>query len=129
LGSSLVYQTYKVAPSPPEKEKEGEAMHRIAFKMQLFRGYEQEYKKRHNEIWPELNALLKESGISDYSLFLDETTNNLFGVLKAEDPKLLDNLPLHPVMQKWWKYMADIMETNPDNSPVQLPLEEVFYLP
>ena len=104
-------------------------MHRIAFKMQLFRGYEQEYKKRHNEIWPELSTLLKESGILDYSLFLDETTNNLFGVLKAEDPKLLDNLPANPVMQKWWKYMADIMETNPDNSPVQQPLKEVFYMP
>ena len=74
-------------------------------------------------------ALLKESGISDYSLFLDETTNDLFGVLTAEDPKLLDNLPQHPVMQKWWKYMADIMETNPDHSPVQQPLKEVFYLP
>lgn len=104
-------------------------MTRIAFKMQLFKGYEQEYKKRHDEIWPELYALLKESGISDYSLFLDETTNNLFGVLTAEDPELLDNLPLHPVMQKWWKYMADIMETNPDHSPVQQPLKEVFYLP
>ena len=104
-------------------------MTRIAFKMQLFKGYEQEYKKRHDEIWPELHALLKESGISDYSLFLDESTNNLFGVLKAEDQKLLDNLPLHPVMQKWWKYMADIMETNPDHSPVQRPLKEVFYMP
>ena len=104
-------------------------MTRIAFKMQLFNGYEQEYKKRHDEIWPELYALLKESGISDYSLFLDETTNNLFGVLTTDDPKLLDNLPLHPVMQKWWKYMADIMETNPDHSPVQQPLKEVFYLP
>jgi len=50
-------------------------------------------------------------------------------LVETKDPKLLDNLPLHPVMQKWWKYMADIMETNPDNSPVQLPLEEVFYLP
>ena len=104
-------------------------MTRIAFKMQLFKGYEQEYKKRHDEIWPELHGLLKESGISDYSLFLDESTNNLFGVLKAEDQKLLDNLPLHPVMQKWWKYMADIMETNPDHSPVQQPLKEVFYMP
>ena len=111
---------------PPEGFREAV---RVAFKMQLFKGYEQEYKKRHDEIWPELQSLLKESGISDYSLFLDETTNNLFGVLTAQDPKLLDNLPLHPVMQKWWKYMADIMETNPDNSPVQLPLKEVFYLP
>ena len=104
-------------------------MHRIAFKMQLFPGFEEEYKKRHDEIWPELHALLKETGISDYSIFLDETTNSLFGVLKAEDPELLNNLPAHPVMQKWWKHMGDIMESNPDNSPVQTPLKEVFYLP
>jgi L-rhamnose mutarotase len=104
-------------------------MTRIAFKMQLFKGFEEEYKKRHDEIWPELKMLLKETGISDYSIFLDESTNSLFGVLKAGDPKLLNNLPAHPVMQRWWKYMGDIMESNPDNSPVQTPLKEVFYLP
>lgn len=104
-------------------------MHRIAFKMQLFKGCEQEYKKRHNEIWPELQKLLKESGISDYSLFMDENTNHIVGVLKAHDLQVLNNLPSHPVMQRWWKYMEDIMETNPDHSPVQVPLKEVFYLP
>ena len=104
-------------------------MHRLAFKMQLFAGYEEEYKKRHNELWPELQQLLKDNGISDYSIFLDPETNNLFGVLKAADPAKLDNLPAHPVMQKWWKYMGEIMESNPDHSPVQLPLKEVFYLP
>lgn len=103
-------------------------MHRVAFKMQLFKGKEEEYKKRHDEIWPDLQELLKESGISDYSIFLDETTNSLFGVLKTEDPKHLDNLPSNPIMQRWWKYMADIMESNPDHSPVQIPLKEVFYL-
>jgi len=104
-------------------------MYRIAFKMQLFRGFEAEYKKRHDELWPELHALLKETGISEYSIFLDETTNSLFGVLKAEDPKALDNLPAHPVMQKWWAFMGDIMASNPDNSPVSVPLKEVFYMP
>jgi L-rhamnose mutarotase len=103
-------------------------MHRIAFKMQLFKGFEAEYKKRHDELWPELAALLKEHGISEYAIFLDETTNSLFGVLKAVDPQALDNLPASPVMQRWWKYMGDIMETNPDNSPVSTPLKEVFYL-
>ena len=72
---------------------------------------------------------LKKQVFRDYSIFLDETTNSLFGVLKAEDPELLNNLPAHPVMQKWWKHMGDIMESNPDNSPVQAPLKEVFYLP
>lgn len=104
-------------------------MHRIAFKMQLFRGFEEEYKKRHDEIWLELQSLLKESEISDYSIFLDTTTNSLFGVMKAEDPAKLADLPATPIMQKWWKYMADLMETNADNSPVQISLKEVFYLP
>ena len=104
-------------------------MHRIAFKMQLFKGYEEEYKRRHDALWPELHDLLKRSGISDYSIFLDESTGSLFGVLKTEEPGLLDRLPQEPVMQRWWGYMADIMETNPDRSPVQTPLKEVFYLP
>ncbi|EHQ24243.1 L-rhamnose mutarotase [Mucilaginibacter paludis] len=104
-------------------------MYRRAFKMKLFPGYTEEYKKRHDEIWPELVALLKETGISDYSIFLDEETHVLFGVLKAEDPAKLDDLPKHAVMQKWWKYMGDIMESNPDHSPVSIPLLDVFYMP
>lgn len=104
-------------------------MVRVAFKMQLFAGKKEEYKKRHDEIWPELSALLKQTGISEYSIFLDETTNSLFGFLKADDPAKLDDLPSHAVMQKWWQYMGDIMESNPDNSPVSIPLQEVFYLP
>jgi L-rhamnose mutarotase len=104
-------------------------MHRIAFKMQLYEGCEEEYKKRHNEIWPELQILLKEAGISDYSIFLDETTNNLFGVMKVLDQEKLNDLPSSSVMQKWWKYMEDIMESYPDHSPVSTPLTEVFYLP
>ncbi|AXY75959.1 L-rhamnose mutarotase [Paraflavitalea soli] len=104
-------------------------MARVAFKMTLYKGFEEEYLKRHDTIWPELEQLLKQTGISDYSIFLDESTNSLFGVLKAEDPKALDNLPAQPVMQKWWAYMKDIMETNDDNSPISIPLKEVFYLP
>lgn len=104
-------------------------MHRIAFKMQLFPGYEAEYRKRHDELWPELKQLLKESGISNYSIFLDETTNSLFAILHAEDPAKLDSLPSTQIMQKWWKHMAEVMASNPDNSPVQVPLKEVFYLP
>lgn len=104
-------------------------MTRVAFKMQLFPGFEEEYKKRHDTLWPDLEKLLKDTGISEYSIFLDETTNSLFGFLKAEDPKALDDLPSHAVMQRWWKYMGDIMESNPDNSPVSIPLKEVFYLP
>jgi L-rhamnose mutarotase len=104
-------------------------MARIAFKMKLHQEFEGEYKKRHDELWPELKQLLKANGISGYSIFLDKETNILFGVMNAENKSLLDKLPSEPVMQKWWAYMKDIMESNPDNSPVSIPLEEVFYLP
>jgi L-rhamnose mutarotase len=101
---------------------------RLAFKMQLRKGFEAEYKKRHDKLWPDLEALLTSSGISDYSIFLDETTGSLFGVMKANNREALNDLPAHPVMKKWWAYMRDIMETNEDNSPVSVPLMEVFYL-
>ncbi len=102
---------------------------RIASKMKLLKGFETEYKKRHDEIWPELKMLLKETGISDYSIFLDEETHVLFASFTIEDEQNLQSLPNHPVMRRWWDYMKDIMETNEDNSPVSLPLKEVFYLP
>ena len=102
---------------------------RIAFKMQLREGFKEEYKRRHDALWPELKGLLKTTGISEYSIFLDENTYSLFGVMKVKDPTALDDLPAHPVMKKWWAYMKDIMETNDDNSPVSIPLKEVFYLP
>jgi L-rhamnose mutarotase len=97
--------------------------------MKLFPGFEEEYKKRHDQLWPELKVLLHKSGVHDYSIFLDEATLTLFGVMQVDDPALLQELPDHPVMKKWWAYMRDIMETNPDNSPVSVPLKEVFYLP
>ncbi len=103
-------------------------MKRVAFKMKLHSGQVSEYKKRHDEIWADLVALLKSIGITDYSIFLDEETHILFAFLKIENPALLDTLPAHGVMQKWWKYMGDIMDANADNSPVVKPLMEVFYL-
>ncbi len=103
-------------------------MERFAFKMKLKPGYKDEYKKRHNEIWPELKKLIKESGVSDYSIFLDEETNILFAVQKQSGDSSSQDLGSNPIVQKWWAYMADIMDTNPDNSPVTIPLEEVFYM-
>jgi L-rhamnose mutarotase len=103
-------------------------MPRIAFKMQLHPGQTGEYKRRHDELWPELAELLRETGVRNYSIFLDEETLVLFGVLDIEQPERLDDLTAHPVMQRWWAYMADIMESNPDHSPVSVPLREVFYL-
>ena len=103
-------------------------MQRLAFKMKLHAGQAAEYKRRHDQLWPELEHLLKQTGIKDYSIFLDEKTNDLFGVLKIKNPSAMKQLPNHPVMKKWWTYMKDIMDTNPDHSPVSIPLEEVFYL-
>ncbi len=97
--------------------------------MRLHRGFEEEYKRRHDNLWPELQELLKSTGVSEYSIFLDENTNELFGIMQVDDPRLIASLPEHPVMQKWWAHMRDIMDTNPDNSPVSIPLKEVFYLP
>lgn len=104
-------------------------MHRIARKMKLLKGFELEYKKRHDAIWPELSALLSEAGIIEYSIFLDEASSDLLAVLKINNPDLLNNLPEQPIMQKWWAYMSDIMETNEDKSPVSILLKEVFYMP
>lgn len=103
-------------------------MERAAFKMKLIKGKEEEYRKRHDDIWPELVSLLREQGISDYSIFLDEETGTLFGVQKVSGLSGSQDLGMNPVVCKWWDYMADIMEVNPDNSPVTIPLKEVFYL-
>jgi L-rhamnose mutarotase len=103
-------------------------MQRVAFKMYLKKGFEEEYKKRHDEIWPELSQLLAEAGISDYSIFLDSETNTLFAVHKlASASSNSQDLGANAIVQQWWRYMADIMETNPDSSPVSVPLKEVFY--
>ena len=104
-------------------------MERVAFKMKLFPGFEEEYQRRHDLIWPDLKVLLKESGISAYSIFLDIETNTLFAYLTIEDKTKLSELPSFNIMKTWWEYMKDIMETNPDGSPVTIPLKEVFHLP
>lgn len=103
-------------------------MKRFGFKMKLKPGFRDEYKKRHSEIWPELKKLIKETGVSDYSIYLDEETNILFAAQKQSGEQSSQDLGQNPIVQKWWAYMADIMETNPDNSPVTIPLEEVFYM-
>ena len=95
--------------------------------MKLKPGHEAEYNRRHDAIWPELKQLLKEAGISDYTIYLDEETHTLFAVQKQSGASSQD-LGSTAIVQKWWAYMADIMDTNPDNSPVSVPLKEVFYL-
>lgn len=103
-------------------------MQRHAFKMKLKPGFEEEYKKRHEEIWPELEQLLSEAGIRDYSIFLDKETHTLFAIQKLDEEYDDEEISAHPIMQKWWDYMKDIMETNPDHSPAAIPLEEVFHM-
>ena len=103
-------------------------MTRAAFKMYLKPGFETEYEKRHNAIWPELKQLLKGNGVSDYSIFWDKETNILFAVQKSDGKQGSQDLGLNSIVQKWWDYMADIMEVNPDNSPVSIPLTELFYM-
>ena len=103
-------------------------MEQIAFRMQLKPGNAAEDQRRHDAIWPELASLLHASGVRDYSIFLDEATGALFGVLRRADGHAMDALPQHPVMRRWWDYMADLMETQADASPVSVPLTPVFYL-
>lgn len=103
-------------------------MQRLAFKMKLNPGQKAAYTKRHNELWPELKKLLKDAGVSEYSIFIDEETNTLFAFQKVSGDGGSQDLAQNPIVQKWWEFMADIMETNPDNSPVSRPLEEVFFM-
>ena len=103
-------------------------MKRIAFEMKLKKGCREEYMRRHNAIWPELKALLSASNIRDYTIYLDSESNALFAVQSQEGDKSSQDLSENPIVQKWWKYMADIMETNPDFSPVSVPLEVVFHM-
>jgi L-rhamnose mutarotase len=104
-------------------------MLRYAFKMKLKPGVQAEYKRRHDEIWPELAQAIRAAGISDYSIFLDEETGTLFAVQKLSEPNSAADLPLHPIVRKWWDSMADLMEVHPDNAPVCQELREVFRLP
>ena len=101
---------------------------RNAFRMKLRPGFEAEYKKRHDEIWPELKAFLSLAGIRDYSIFLDEETGTLFAFQKLDDGFDETAIPHNPVVKKWWAYMADIMETHPDDSPLAVELIEVFHM-
>lgn len=103
-------------------------MNRLAFKMHLKQGQKEEYIKRHNEIWPSLKQLLKDAGISEYSIFLDEETNTLFAFQKVDGRGGSQDLGSTEIVKKWWDFMADIMEVNLDNSPVSTELEEVFYM-
>ncbi len=101
---------------------------RQGFVMQLKKGFEEEYEKRHAAIWDELKDLLSESGVYDYTIFLEEETGKLFAFQRTKGAGGSQDLGSNPIVQRWWAYMADIMETNEDNSPVSIPLREVFHM-
>jgi L-rhamnose mutarotase len=103
-------------------------MKRIGFKMKLHPGQAAEYKKRHDEIWPELKEVISRGGTSDYTIFHDPETDILFGVFLAPDDAERGDPVGEPIVWKWWEFMSDIMETHPDKSPVQKPLVEVFHM-
>jgi L-rhamnose mutarotase len=103
-------------------------MDTIAFTMKLLPGNEEIYEKRHKEIWPELAQLLKKAGIAEYHIFLDKESGVLFAFQRIEEQATTINLAEESIMKKWWAYMGDIMETNPDQSPKVTPLEKVFTL-
>ena len=98
------------------------------FKMKLFPGMEQEYERRHNLLWDEMKDMIHEYGGSNYTIFLDKETGVLFGYLEVEDEERWDQSADTQICRKWWDYMADIMETNQDNSPVSIDLKKVFHL-
>jgi L-rhamnose mutarotase len=103
-------------------------MIRHAFKMRLKPGNLAEYKKRHDQIWPELARALRDAGVSDYSIFLDEETLTLFAVQKQSDNAAIAELRHNPIVRKWWDHMAPLMEVHPDNEPIATTLTEVFYM-
>ena len=103
-------------------------MQRVAFTMKLKAGHEAEYQRRHDEIWPELVRELEAAGVQDYSIFLDPDSLTLFAVQKVKDHNTTAGLPKTRIVKKWWKHMADIMDTNDDNSPIVKNLREVFHM-
>ena len=119
-------QAHTIPRIPHRPSTEGVMNH--AFRMKLKPGNTAEYRKRHDEIWPELAALLNGAGIYDYSIFLDEETLHLFAVLNLKPGDTRASLPQHPLMQRWWAHMKDLMETDPDGRPIEWPLQRVFHL-
>ena len=103
-------------------------MIRKSFKMKLYEGCAEEYERRHNLLWPEMKDMIHEYGGKNYTIFLDKETLTLFGYIEIESEEKWAKSADTEICRKWWDYMADIMEVNPDNSPVSIPLPEVFYM-
>ena len=104
-------------------------MIRKAFKMKVYPDRIKEYTKRHNPIWKELESVLKNHGVHNYSIFFDDKTHSLFGYAEIESEEEWKAISDTKICKKWWDYMAGIMETTSDNSPVSIDLKSVFYMP
>ena len=103
-------------------------MIRKAFLMTLKPGHQDEYEKRHNPIWPDLQEVLKKHGVSNYSIFLDRKADLLFAYAEIESESLWQQIAQTEVCRRWWAHMKDLMLTNPDDSPQAVSLPEVFHL-
>lgn len=103
-------------------------MIRKAFRMKLKAGCSEEYQQRHNPIWPELAAILKEHGVHNYSIYLERTSGYLFAYAEIESEELWEQIGRTEICRRWWSSMSHLMLTNPDHSPIALPLDEVFHL-
>jgi L-rhamnose mutarotase len=99
-----------------------------AVRMTVFPDKHEEYKKRHDELWPEMKDMLANHGCTSYTIWLDEKTSTLFGYLEIEDEVLFAKTADTEINRKWWDYMVDVMDTHPDNSPVSVDLINVFEL-
>lgn len=103
-------------------------MERAAFRMKVFKDCYDEYKRRHDNIWPEMKDELIRHGYHSYSIYLDRETGYLYSYAEISDKKLADEMTDTPINRKWWHYMKDVMETNDDESPICVQLGEVFHL-
>jgi L-rhamnose mutarotase len=129
--AELAAQDLPVSPAipavDPNATKSSAAPSRVGFKLKLKPGMAAEYKARHAAIWPELSNAIREAGISDFTIYHDEASDELFAVQKLAPNHTAANLRETELMRKWWAHMAPLMETNPDRSPVRIPLNEIFH--
>ncbi len=103
-------------------------MIRKAFKMSVHADAHAEYERRHRPIWRELEETLVAHGVHRYSIFLDPQTSELFGCAEIESEERWQAIAQTAVCLRWWKYMRDLMPTNPDHSPKSIELHEVFHI-
>ncbi len=103
-------------------------MIRKAFVMQVTPGQHEEYHKRHNPIWPELEVVLRAHGVHNYSIYFHAEMNQLFAYVEIEEESRWRSISQTDVCRTWWAHMREVMPTNPDSSPISTDLQEVFHM-